>query len=176
MSLTNSPTDTDINPTITISDSISSSSNTITLDPCALYPNGAMIKNSNGTTTGTTYKKTLSPEEETELLVLEQDYKIQKTLFEQNAFKQLPPTLRQWALFNIEWTQFLDDMRSTFHPKCERLNELLQTTVWTRTSRAYDIIYNNSKITEYLTVNDLRQAHADASIEEEILSSAHNKI
>ncbi len=127
--------------------------------------------------------KHLTVEEETRLqdLKIEHEAKIKDAKI--NVFKKYPPEMRQFAINAILWKEFTTQIEAVSVPKSEDLKKLEYRSRHTMLSMGtvnvsgsffstgYASINYQFNCPEGLTSDDLKQAHLEATLEENILDN-----
>jgi hypothetical protein len=118
----------------------------------------------------------LSKEEEEELKLLEEEYVAATKIAKINKFKELHPEMRQMIIAHLIWQDQREIISKTEADKSDRLVELKQKQVM---SRSYGItgqctninnpIYTTIALPEGLSKEDMIEAHTAATMEEELL-------
>lgn len=130
----------------------------------------------------------ITPEEKAELAQLKLEYAAEIKTHKLLAFKKLAPELRQWVINAIQWENDLAFINAISVPQSKRIQELenkeavgnlsqylgtLKTQAHWASSSVLDPngmrIPFHVSLPNDLTVEDLKQAHIEASLEEEIL-------
>ena len=127
------------------------------------------------------YSSMLSPEERLELMTLEKEYKAVVKNKRITIFKSMPSSLRQSVVDFIMYKKFLDDMKNLpeDEPEWSRLYDLRRRD-W-RDSRAsmtsgLSVCVDSSyeAFLEFLTEEEVFNAHAEQSLEESLLNTKTN--
>lgn len=116
-----------------------------------------------------TYKlRSLTPEEERRMHELQSEYKEQCRTHHLNAFKKLDSNLRQTVINMFLWNDFLSSQRIL----PQKSQELVQLEQMNLVMLPQDMAYRydmSASLPNGITVEDLVMAHAEASLEEEVL-------
>jgi len=129
----------------------------------------------------------LSTDELKELEILEQTYKEEAKQKQLNSFKKIPATMRQHIVDVLEWDAKIDQMDAEASECSQRLQELRSRNFNPMSSQAwYPGVHAPGQITTWpapgrmrlpahLTLEDVKQAHAERSLEEEVLGVPDNE-
>lgn len=126
----------------------------------------------------------LTPEEKVEFDKLTEEYKANLKQSKLTAFKKLPTELRQFVVNFFTWQESINLINAIMVDKSERLKELEQKNDYGRlflqqvglyvgstyTTTGLSQILFQIGIPEDLTAEELKQAHIEASMEEEMLN------
>lgn len=141
-----------------------------------------------GGTQGTLSVTTMSDEERKELEQLRKDHDLEIKTTKLNIFKALSPDVRQRTLDLFEWVNCRQTMDATTIPQSERLAQLSMKEAMTGSMTLKAYMSNGSGITWYtssgmhtepnlpdgITLEDLKKAHMEASLEESINGGESN--
>lgn len=139
---------------------------------------------------GITIGLTAEEKEEFDRLTVEHKHEIRKHKME--AFKKIAPEMRQFVINALTWNDELGNINNTPVDKSQRLTELEvksrggfnshshtynPANAWYPGTRSEASISLSSfvGIPEGLTVEDLKQAHIEATLEEEMLNGEEEK-
>lgn len=132
----------------------------------------------------------LTSEEKVEFDKLTEEYKQEIKTAKITAFKKLPTELRQFVINFFTWQEAVDTISNVSPSKSDRLKELDAKNEYGRlfgqgfgqglgqyiggwpsyTHTASGIISVGLRLPEGLTIEDVKQAHIEASMEEEMLN------
>lgn len=128
----------------------------------------------------------LTSEEKVEFDKLTEEYKQEIKTAKITAFKKLPTELRQFVINFFTWQEAVDTISNVSPSKSDRLKELDAKNEYGRlfgqglgqyiggwtshTHTASGIISVGLRLPEDLTAEELKQAHIEASMEEEMLN------
>lgn len=137
--------------------------------PMAPYPN-LPTHTWHQTTNGTIGKK-LTPEEEKELKVLEEDYNARLKEVKLEKFRSLPKEFRQTIITMLSWSQVVEEIDDISIPMSDRHIELapakMSMGALHRLANSFRLGYNGNKnLPDDITLTDLAKAHTDACMEE----------
>lgn len=129
----------------------------------------------------------LSNDEINELQSLKEDYEKTRKTASLDEFKKLDPSMRQQVINIILWQDFCDKVNNLTISKPERLIELERRDIF-RFNASSNYLSNIMPRDDYRTIaispislpnnisiDDLKQAHLDASLEEEITKQNNPK-
>jgi hypothetical protein len=125
----------------------------------------------------------LTAEEEKELEELKAQHAGLIKAAKLSVFKKLPSDMRQFVINNLEWEDRVAEIESATTEKSTRLQELenrdrrvfinngqsFSGTNWHDANIGNFPIARTIRLPDGLTANDLRQAHVEATLEEEVL-------
>jgi hypothetical protein len=120
-----------------------------------------------------------SKEEENELASLEIEHKKSIKIEKLNIFKKLSSENRQFVINNIIWNETLSRMNSVALEPSERLKSLRNRTLSTDAvtlnyaHSVNKINFAQSLLPDDMEFEDLKQAHLEASLEEEMLDGSN---
>lgn len=126
----------------------------------------------------------LTPEEKVEFDKLTEEHKQEIKVAKVTAFKKLPTELRQFVINFFSWQEAVSSISAVNPDKSDRLKELeikneygrlfsqqlgQYIGSWTGTATS-GIISVGLQLPDGLTIEDIKQAHIEASMEEEMLN------
>ena len=120
----------------------------------------------------------LTPEEAKELENLNKEQTIENKTLKLSEFKNMPPELRQFVINASFWTDMVKKINETKAPQSDRQKELIQKESISKMfsgslsvqAVGYMNVFATLPLPEGLTVDDLRQAHLEQTLEEEMLN------
>lgn len=134
------------------------------------------------------YGTPLTPEEKVEYDELKKEHEFKLKLAKLDIFKQLPADIRQLVINSHLWQACCNDMNSTVVDKDPKLEELelrdnsgkLYTSsgsgnVWISSGTSIFGNYYTPTLPTGITVDDLKQAHMEATLEEQVLDGETNE-
>lgn len=124
----------------------------------------------------------LSPEEKKELEELEREHAIKLKTERLSIFKKMDGSIRQSVINALIWKETMEAMNAATVEKSQRQVDLeaknvlfknmfihTQGSNWTYNTGT-DLFFNGIALPQGVTVEELKQAHADATLEEEVLN------
>lgn len=117
----------------------------------------------------------LTPEENKELLRLREELKLETQKLKLEQFKKINPELRQFVVNMMYWEDHVKDMNTIEVPKSERMKELEQKDQAGKMFFGGPIssidfsMFGSLRIPENISKEELKQAHLDACLEEEMI-------
>lgn len=138
------------------------------------------------TTTGTSitlpgafgHYESLTPQESSELESLKKDNVIETKIAKLTEFKKLPTQLRQFVINACMWQDTVQKINEITAPESDRQKELaykdqhgklLTTQGWSVSVNSFINSMTSISLPNDLTTDDLKNAHAEQAIEEEML-------
>ena len=135
------------------------------------------------------YGTPMTPEEKVELEELKKEHEFKLKLAKLDVFKQLPADIRQLVINAHMWQACCNNMNSTTIAKDPKLEELERKSdagkiymssgagQWSTGYASGSSLFGNFIATNLptgVTVDDLKQAHMEATLEEEVLNGEVN--
>ena len=121
----------------------------------------------------------LSADEKVELETLQSEHTAETKKNKLDIFKKLPTDLRQNIINHYLWMEVIAEMNNTKVPKSPRLLELEDKHSFNRAGviQTSDSYYfpHFYPLPESITMDDLKAAHLEASVEEELLQTQDPK-
>lgn len=126
-----------------------------------------------------TFNLGLSKEETEEMNRLKVEYTYEGKKAKILAFKQLAPEMRQFVISALTWQESLKQINSIAPAKSIRLIELenknnagqsLSTTWSTSATDMFGSVFATIYLPNSITAEDLKQAHLEVTLEEEVLN------
>jgi hypothetical protein len=125
------------------------------------------------------FMKGLTPEEQVEFDNLKQEYQIDNKRLKLAEFKKLPTEIRQFVINASMWQDIVKKINETNAPISDRQQELQKKDQQGKmfagmgmhtTTSGFMSIMTNIPLPEGLTVEDLKNAHIEQALEEEMFN------
>lgn len=118
----------------------------------------------------------LSADEKVELETLQSEHTAETKKNKLDIFKKLPTDLRQNIINHYLWMEVIGEMNNTKVPKSPRLLELEDKHSFNRVETSDSYYFPHFyPLPESITMDDLKAAHLEASVEEELLQTQDPK-
>lgn len=157
---------------------IGSTTNTVTTATGSMTSSGLTLSTAGHIILGSTFPS-LSKDEERELACLEEEHKHNLKVERIRIFKSMPSTMRQNVVDSIIFKQYLAEIEAPNIATSIRLNELRRKDYRININSNTDYwaaIDQHSKLLNFLSEEEILNAHAEQSLEESLLNTKTDSI
>lgn len=124
------------------------------------------------------WPNSITKEEQEELARLKGEYEAERKAARLAEFKKLPAELRQFVMNSVAWSSAVASINAVDVPMSERHKELKSKedvfksygTIHTQGGWSYPFSFGSMPLPEGLTLEDIKNAHIEQSLEEEMLN------